>query len=306
MPSGAGSIEHSTEGKSVWIAAALCPRARIVLETSFVSASCFKISERKGVPRIGASALGRCGTTGVRRVPSPPARMMASMLFLHVNDRRAFVFKLELDLEQTCKSRSHGRLRLWGDEEGEEAAAAGAAEFTAVGAALEGSLVVLVDDGSGDLGGEFFLEIPTFVEQFPEVGHAFVGWGVGEDFFGFEDHFVHAVEVKIVRESFGFFDLLFSDIVGVSGNSGVENKQVVLEELFFFGRDNERADSDVRAFELENIHAAKGGVELVLGADIFSDELLFDVACLFGQPLLRDLFPIQSVESVEKADSERR
>ena len=72
-------------------------------------------------------------------------------------------------------------------------------------------------------------------------------------------------------------------------------------------RGNHRGDVETAVLaELDAVQPAEGGRNLVLGADIFLNDLLLDMNGLAGQLVLRHVLAAQSTDRMQQPDRERR
>lgn len=193
-----------------------------------------------------------------------------------------------------------GGLTFRGNEEEEETAASGAEEFAAEGAGVEGGLIVAGDGGRGDVGMEAHFEGPGLVEEFAEGAEGLVS---GEDGVAEVDLGAHFLEAGFV---FGAaIHLAGGEIRGAAADAGVEEQEVILKGLPAGGREADRVGEDVAVgVKFDDVEAAESGEGLVLAADTFAEDVLFDVDGGAGEVEIGDGASEVGVESVQEADDE--
>ena len=183
--------------------------------------------------------------------------------------------------------------------EHQEAAAAGADEFSAEGAVGHGVIIPIVDDGVAHAGAAGFFALPMDIHEackFFEVARFEGGERLVAEVFG---------EVEIVEHrgvvALGFVVLVFEDRRRTAAVAGEKQEEIIFEiKERFLGRDAGTIFDAAVLVKREGGDAADGGDVLVLFADGLAEFVELDIAGLFGELGGRNERALRGVEGFEE------
>jgi hypothetical protein len=217
-----------------------------------------------------------------------------------MNDMAAWGIDADRDLLEVRKALADLDAAVRRDKEEHAAAATGSEEFGSDGSGLASAAVDVLDFGIGDGGVEGALEVPGFVEQFAELSQIAAG---GEDGVAFVDHVAHARKGETLGIEVA--DVVAGDVGGAALDAGMEQEEMVFDEADAVRGEGDGVDNDVlTGAELDELEAADGGEDLVLAADGFAEDVLFEMDRLDGEFEGTAGTSLEGVERVEKADDE--
>lgn len=212
--------------------------------------------------------------------------------------------ELEIHLGEVREGGTDGGLVFRFHEEHEEAAGAGTADFAAERPSFECFLVAVVNEAGRDCAGELFFQGPALVHERAEAFEHFMAGAPGEDVLGFVHLISHAGELGVEGGGFGAFNLLGEDFCGGALEPGVEEHQGILERAAVFGARDYRCDGPPVFVGADDVEATERGVDLVLDAAVFAEDIAFDPDGFFGELAAADETAQVRVARVKKAHGE--